>query len=119
MHNRLDITVKDLDMVGEVIDTIGAGANQVQSVSFDIQDKQAMQIQALRTLLRKLDERGSPGSGRRSHFRGIKVITEQNTSYIPYTDTAALRSFAVAEAKTQITPGDVEVSAEVYVEFWF
>jgi uncharacterized protein YggE len=121
VHNRLDITVKDLDMVGEVIDTaIGAGANQVQSVSFDIQDKQAMQIQALENAVAQARMKGEAlARAAGVTLGGIKVITEQNTSYIPYTDTAALRSFAVAEAKTQITPGDVEVSAEVYVEFWF
>lgn len=121
VQNRLEITVRDLDRVGEIIDAaIGAGANQVQSVRFDIQDKQAMQLQALENAVKQARMKAQTlAEAAGVTLGGIKVITEQNTSYVPYTDTAALRTFAAPEAKTQITPGDVEVSADVLVEFWF
>lgn len=121
VQNNLEITVRDLDMVGEVIDAaIAAGANQVQSVRFDIENKQDMQVQALENAIKQARMKAE-AMARASGvvLGGIRVITEQSTSYVPYTDTAVLRSFAAAEAKTQITPGDVEVSADVNIEFWF
>lgn|SRR5690554_1531167 len=121
VQNRIDIKTRDLTGVGEIIDTaIEAGANQIQGIQFDIEDKQAMQLQALENAIqqaRMKAEAMAKGAG--INLGGIKVITEQHTSYIPYNDTAALRTFAMAEAKTQITPGDVEVTADVIVEFWF
>ncbi|MGI6148665.1 MAG: SIMPL domain-containing protein [Firmicutes bacterium] len=121
VQNRLEITMRDLEAVGEIIDAaIGAGANQIQSVRFDIQDKQAMQLQALENAIKQARMKAEAmAKAAGVTLGGIKVITEQNTAYVPYTDTAALRAFAVPEAKTQITPGDVEVSADVRVEFWF
>ncbi|NLM38985.1 MAG: SIMPL domain-containing protein [Firmicutes bacterium] len=121
VQNRLNITVRNLETVGEIIDTaIEAGANQIQGVSFDIEDKQAMQMQALANAVKQAQAKAEAmAEAAGVKLGGIKVITEQYTNYIPYTDTAAVRTFALAEAKTQITPGDVEVTADVAVEFWF
>jgi len=40
VSNRLKVTVKNIDDVGDVIDTaVDAGVNEVQSVSFTLSDK--------------------------------------------------------------------------------
>ena len=49
VQNRINITTKNLDSVGEIVDrAVKAGANQVQGIRFDVQDKQALQLEALK-----------------------------------------------------------------------
>ena len=54
MQNRINITTKNLEQVGEIIDrAVKAGANQVYGINFDVQDKQDMQIEALKLAVKQ------------------------------------------------------------------
>ena len=52
--NRINITTRDLDSIGEIVDrAVKRGANQVQGITFDVEDKQAMQLEALKNAVRQ------------------------------------------------------------------
>lgn len=119
VHNRLNIATKDLDGVGQIIDAaVKAGANQVQGVRFDIEDKQEMQLQALQSAVEQAMTKARVMAGSAGiALGGLSTMSESYSSYAPMMSTMALR--ADGAAGTAINPGDVEVSATVNLNFWF
>lgn len=119
VHNRVNISSKDLDRVGEIIDVaVQAGANQVQGIQFDIEDKQAMQLQALENAVKQAMAKAEVmASAAGLSLGGIASLHENYSSYAPMVSTMAMRADAVQS--TTINPGDVEVSATVQLDFWF
>lgn len=119
VQNRINVTAKDLASIGQIIDAaVTAGANQVHGVRFDIEDKQAMQLQALASAV----EQGMAKARVMAQSAGVTLgglvaMNENYGSYAPVVSTMALRGDA--SMATTISPGDVEVSAAVNLEFWF
>lgn len=119
VQNRINITTKNLEQVGEIIDrAVKAGANQVYGINFDVQDKQDMQIEALKLAVKQ----GIAKAEVMAEAAGVSLgelvyMTESYSTYAPMTGYMALR--ADAEAATPINPDDVEVRATVELEFAF
>ncbi|HOB41455.1 MAG: SIMPL domain-containing protein [Limnochordia bacterium] len=119
VQNRINITTTDLEGLGEIIDAaVKAGANQVQGIRFDVQDKQSLQLEALKLAVRQ----GRAKAEAMAEAAGVtlgELITmgESYSSYAPMVSAVAFR--ADAQAGTTISPGDVEVSATVQMEFAF
>lgn len=119
VQNRINITTKELDSVGQIIDVaVKMGANQVQGIRFDIEDKQAMQLEALKAAVQQgrakadvMAEAAGVAIG------GIASASENYSSYAPVMNTMALKADFVGG--TTINPGEVEVSATVQLNFWF
>ena len=115
----INITTKNLEQVGEIIDrAVKAGANQVYGINFDVQDKQDMQIEALKLAVKQ----GIAKAEAMAEAAGVSLgelvyMTESYSTYAPMTGYMALR--ADAEAATPINPDDVEVRATVELEFAF
>jgi len=119
VQNRINITTTDLEGVGQIIDAaVQAGANQIQGVRFDIQDKQEMQLQALQSAIKQgLAKADVMAKSAGLTLGGLSSLSESYSSYAPMMNTMALR--ADGFSGTTISPGDVEVSATVNLEFWF
>lgn len=119
VQNRINITVTDLSSVGQIIDAaVKAGVNQVQGIRFDIEDKQAMQLEALKNAIAQgMAKATVMAESAGLTLGGLATINESYSSYAPMVSTMALR--ADTSANTTINPGDVEVSATVNLEFWF
>ncbi|NMB02752.1 MAG: SIMPL domain-containing protein [Firmicutes bacterium] len=119
VHNRINITTKNLDIVGEIIDrAVQAGANQVQGIQFDVEDKQAMQLKALQNAIKQ----GVAKAEAMAEAAGLTLtqlvsLSENYSSYAPMVNTMVMR--ADSFAGTTINPGEVEVSANVQLEFLF
>ncbi|NLM41245.1 MAG: SIMPL domain-containing protein [Firmicutes bacterium] len=119
VQNRINIKTQDLDGIGEIIDrAVKAGANQVQGIRFDVQDKQALQLEALRLAIRQ----GRAKAEAMAEAAGVALgdlltMSESYSSYAPMVSAVAFR--ADAAAGTSINPGDVEVSATVEMEYAF
>ncbi len=127
VSNRLKVTVKDIDDVGDVIDTaVDAGVNEVQSISFTLSEEkqqdareQALEnaVQAARadadTLASALDV---------VIVGPVEVTTSGGsitTTYPAPYDAVAEMGYAGSVAKTPIQPGDVSVTAYVQVIYQF
>ncbi len=123
--NTIKVTVRNLDSVGAVIDaSVQAGVNRVGSVSFAL-TKQAQSD--LKTLaLKEAAENAREKANSISSGLGVAVgqvysASESSNYSTPY----YARSYAMdsvseagmSQAPTPITPGDIEFSATVSVQF--
>lgn len=119
VQNRINITTTDLDSVGEIIDrAVKAGANQVQGIRFDVQDKQPLQLEALKLAVRQARAKAEAMAEAADLTLGeIVTMSESYSTYAPVVSAAAFKAEGVAG--TNINPGDVEISANVQLEFSF
>lgn len=121
VQNRINITTKQLDQVGKIIDAaVKAGANQVQGINFDIEDKQELQLLALENATKQAKIKADAmAKAAGVTLGGLTTIQEEYATYAPMNEAMTLRAASFKAADTAITPGDVEISARVNAEFWF
>ena len=118
VQNRINITTKNLDSVGEIVDrAVKAGANQVQGIRFDVQDKQALQLEALKLAV----QQGMGKAEAMAEAAGVTLgkLGSMSESYSSYAPMVRAVAYADAAVGTSISPGEVEVSASVQMEFAF
>lgn len=120
VQNRIQITTKNLELVGQIVDAaVKAGANQVQGVSFDLADKEELQLQALKNAIKQAQTKAEAmAEGAGVQLGGIAKITEEYGSYVPLYGAMLAKEFDQASS-TEINPGEVEITARVLIEFWF
>lgn len=126
VSNRLMVTVKDVDMVGDIIDTaVDAGANEVQGVSFTLSDEarqdareQALEnaVQAARSdadVLADILDVAIVGP--------LEVTTSGGGYVTPYVSPMmeAVEEGYARSVSTSVLPGDVSVTAYVQVSYKF
>ncbi len=116
VSNNLDITVRDIDAAGAVIDTaVSAGANQLNSVSFSATDTEQAVADAQRLAMQQAADNASVLSAAAGRKLG-KAVTIQMTGYVqPRYELAADNMVMTAKAATPIKPGTQNISASVTV----
>lgn len=122
VQNKIIIRTSRLDQAGQIVDTaVKAGVNQVQGVRFDLVDKQELKLQALKNALQQAREKAEAiAESAGVALKGIISISEDYGTYAPMQDTIVLRAESLAKGgETSIMPGDIEISANVTVLFWF
>ena len=117
VSNVLIVDVHELNMVGRVIDAAtGAGANQVQGVSFTLsEDKsQTMKLEALQKAAEDAKIKAETiASSLGVEIVGIQYVSESTVWYQPYrVDVEYLKA-----PETPIIPGDVQGSATIQVTY--
>lgn len=119
VRNQLNIRTDRLSEVGKIIDlAIKAGANQVQGIKFDVEDKSDLQLLALQNATKQASIKAKAiAEAADVNISGIINISEEYDTYIPYTEVAMFRSAGDSIADTQINPSDVEVTAKVIAEY--
>lgn len=121
--NRIQATVKDLSKTGRVIDAaVQAGANSVSGVSFALSDaKQSdLKVAALQEASANAKSKAqSIASGLGITVGQVFSASESSNYVVPYYRNYAMeKSDSMgATAPTPITPGDIEFSATVSVQF--
>jgi hypothetical protein len=118
--NSLEITIRDISMTGEVIDTaVKSGANQAGSIEFLVSEEleQSLRQELLAKAVKKAYSDASTVAGAAGvTITGVKQISVTG-SYPPrlYKSMAALASGdnAYEQAPTPIEAGEVKVTAEV------
>jgi uncharacterized protein YggE len=112
--NTVEVTLTDLTQVGKVIDTaIQSGANRVQGVSFDLQDRNPVVAQALKTAAgRARSQADAIAAGLNVHTGMVLHAIEGVNAVTPL----ALGAAAAAAPTTPIETGLVVVQASVTVE---
>lgn len=117
-NNTVTATVRDLDKVGPAIDAlVTAGANNVGNVSFGREDDsealdaaRAQAIQKALATARLYAEAGGFQLGR------ILQVNESQSYYPPQPYMARMEMAQDAGAPTPTAPGQLTVTAQVYVE---
>lgn len=121
VNNELHIELYDLEITGSVIDTaIEAGANQVQSVNFEIRDPETLKLQALEKAISQARSKAAVMARSADvQLAGIKTIAEDQVYYSPFISTVTREMEAdLAYAETPMMPGEISVEARVLLEYF-
>lgn len=118
--NQVTVVVRDLARVGPVVDAVvGAGANQVHSIGFGLEDPDAALEQARRTAVRDL-RRKAEAYAAAADLRVARLVTLTETlGYAPGRPYVAMESSADSMAPRAvappppIAPGQVQVQVHV------
>lgn len=116
--NTVEITVKDLDKIGDYIDlAAAAGANTDYSITFDLLDRNASYNQALTKAMEaakgKADALASAGG---YTIAGVLEVSEGTYNYVPQYLSGA-KNDAAGIAATPITAGQLDITANITVEY--
>ncbi len=120
--NTLKITIRDLDKLGNLIDVASkSGANQINSIQFTVEDEDKYYQEALVLAMENAKGKANAILGTMNKKAGMPVkINESSYGGGILRDTGAIAFSAKAESMNYSTPiqaGDIEVSANVSVEY--
>lgn len=117
-RNSLRVTVRRLDRVGEILDAaVAAGANQVQGVSFTLEDADQARREALARAVRNARGKAETMAGAAGMaIAGVRSVVEGGAPPPPVIMRERAAA-AQAAAPTPVIPGDLEIRASVSVTF--
>lgn len=109
--NIVEVTLTNLTQTGSVIDTaVQAGANRVQGVTFDLQNRDPITAQALKTAAASaLSQAQAIATGLNLHTGAVLQASESVNSSVPVVGVATA-------ASTPIETGTITVQASVTVQ---
>jgi len=119
VDNTVYVTVRDLDKLGELLDTvIAAGANTVNSIQFDVADKDEAIKQARAEAVKDAAEQAES----LADAAGVKLGEVQTVSFFDSTPYPVYNGKgggggAVAEAAVPIQPGQLTFTVTVSVTY--
>lgn len=120
VSNTLIVTVRDLDRVGEVIDvSTQAGANNVSSIQFDIEDSSDLYYKALELAVSDASTKArviARATGQELD-RPMKIYESSSSRPVTFDGYDTRFAMASAEYATPIIPGDVAIRASVSIEY--
>ncbi|HEX5068932.1 MAG TPA: SIMPL domain-containing protein [Vicinamibacterales bacterium] len=113
-RNQVEVRVDDLKKLGSVLDAAGAsGATSMAGLRFDIKDRATAEREALRLAVQDAMGRAkSIASGANANLGAIVRIDEQS-SQPPPVYAMRMTASAAGAPETPITPGELEIRAEV------
>jgi uncharacterized protein YggE len=126
VSNLVQVTVKNLDFVGEVIDEAAdAGANQINGISFGLSDskREELKINAYVAALTDAQDKAKVIADTLGlSITGVQSVTEY--SYSPartyrYEEAVAFEDMAGTSAPTPIVSGELSVTVSVHIVFLF
>ncbi len=121
--NLVQVTVKDLDKVGDVIDAAAsAGANQINGISFGLSDAKREELKSnayVAALTDAQDKAEIIASTLGLSISGVQSVTEN--SYVPAMSYSYAESADMVKsyASTPVVSGDLTVTVNVYIVFLF
>ena len=114
--NLFQVTIRNIDQVGEVIDTVvDHGANLIQGITFEVDNESYYYQLALNLSLQNALNKAE-AIGRKMGFTVLQVpleIVEESYVVAPLIDNSYLRR----EAQTPIEPGQTQITAKVRAVF--
>lgn len=115
--NMVTVETRQLEKVGQIIDTgLGAGANNINSLQYDLSDRTPTQTAALGDAVgharRQAEAMAAAAGGR---LGDLVELSTQGPTYSPYAmDVARYRMAAeMSAAPTPVSPGSVSIYATV------
>jgi len=117
VDNTVYITIRDLSQLGALLDTVvAAGANTINSLTFDVADKAAALVEARRLAM----ENASALAEELAQTAGVQVgdiqsITYSDSYYNPYYGMGG--GGAAPNASVPIQPGQTQISVTVSVTY--
>ena len=117
-ENVLSIRITDFSLVGPVIDTaVASGLNNIQSVSFGLQDDTNARMQALGDAVKQARKKADViAAAAGVHIVSVIEISEQGARVIPF-QAESMMARAAPAAPTPVEPGAVVVNGDVTIKF--
>lgn len=119
VDNSVQVTVRDLDSIGEILDAaVSAGANSINGIQFTIEDPSAAYDTAMAAAVENARSRAEV----LAEAAGVELGEVQSiNSYvnggpIPFSQDVRME-MAAADASVPISPGQTEISVEVSVVY--
>lgn len=116
--NVVNVKARDLSKVGGLIDVgVKAGANNVQGVTFTVEDPSPIRSKALVEAIGKARAKAQLIADKLDVKLGRVAYASESVSFIPRPMDGPMYARAAEMAPTPIIPGDVEVSATINVTY--
>jgi len=119
VDNTVYVTVRDLTKLGTLLNTaVGAGANNINSIQFDVADK----TKAMTEARQKAMTNASSLANELAQTAGLKLGAIQNVTYsdnspIPYYGMGGGGAAAAPNASVPIQPGQTQIAVTVSVTY--
>lgn len=114
VSNTLQVTIRDIDTVGEVLDAVvEAGANQVYGVSFTVADDEAWQSKARAAAVANAKERATE----LAQLNGVELGDVLTVSEVIGSSLAPMVAYERAAGGAGIAPGELQLSTQVQITF--
>jgi uncharacterized protein YggE len=117
--NIVAVRLVELSKVGPVIDAgLGAGSNEIQGVQFGLRDELAASQQALKQAVTEAQKKAEAiAEGVHAQLGPPIEINENGASVVPRSDFAAPMARLAEAAPTPVSPGEIEVRANVTIRY--
>lgn len=114
VSNTLQVTIRDIDIVGEVLDAVvEAGANQVYGVNFTVADDEAWQSKARAAAVANAKERAAE----LAQLNGVALGDVLTISEVIGTSPTPRVAFEAAAMGGGIAPGELQLSTQVQITY--
>ncbi|HKJ28018.1 MAG TPA: SIMPL domain-containing protein [Anaerolineales bacterium] len=122
VQNSLLVTVNDLDLLGDVLDSaIGAGANAINGITFDLSDRDGANAQAMEAAMENAASRAEVLAG----AANTEIVEVQSVNaYIggggvqrQYAADTDMANEMAAGGSVPVSPGEMEIQVEVSVVY--
>lgn len=121
VSHQLEVTIRNIKDSGKLLDqVVKAGGNSVSGIRFGVSNHEALYNLALESAVKNAKSKAE-AMGRGLGISNLKPlqITEQSVYSAPYMRNEMSNAVADSAAKTEIMPGEMEITAEVFVEFGY
>lgn len=122
VRNTVEVTVRDIDGVGSLLDdVVKAGSNRITGIRFGLEDESKVYNQALSMAVENAKEKAY-AMGEPFTITNLKplVISESGNGPMPIYGMGSFDSKSIsAESSTPINPGEMEIVANVTVQFGY
>ena len=119
----LKVKTSDFNSIGDIIDaSVDAGATSIQNIQFILSDAKQKELKKEALKEASTDARGKAeaiAEGLNAKIGGIVAVSDLDYNYGPirYLEAAVASADTAQLAKTEISPGKLEVTANVEVTF--
>jgi len=119
VDNTVNVTVRDLSHLGNVLNTaVGAGANAINSISFDVADKTVAMEQARQKAMANASSLATELAKTAGVSLGeIQAISYSDNSPLSYYGMGGGGASAAPNASVPIQPGQTQISVTVSVTY--
>jgi uncharacterized protein YggE len=121
VSNTLVVTINDISQTGNLLDKVVAnGSNSINSIRFSIKNEADLYNQALELAVKDAKSKAT-AMGKGLGIENIQPlkITESSSRYSPVYNERNMAAMDSAKAATPISGGELEVTANVSIEFSF
>jgi uncharacterized protein len=113
--NQISVTVRDLTRLGAVVDaTVGAGANQVNGISFGLADPSAAQDAAREAAVRALQAKAKLYA-RATGYRIARLVSLSEGAALegPRSPVPMMAMTRAQRVETPVAPGELEIRIDI------